>query len=57
LLLGLLDEVANGIASENLFGVKDLVEILLQLLSTLLDIFGTLIGDAKYLFLGKRRPR
>jgi hypothetical protein len=55
LLLGLFDEVADGVASEHFLRVKDLIEILLQLLPPLLDVLGAFIGDSEDLFLGKWR--
>lgn len=53
LLLRLFDEVSDGIAFEHFLRVENLVKILLQFFSALLDVLWTFIGDPKDLFLGE----
>jgi hypothetical protein len=56
LLLGLVDEVSDGVAAQDLLGVEDLVEVFLQLFATFLDVFRAFVGDSKDLLLGKGGP-
>lgn len=40
---------------QNLLVAEHLIEILLQLITPLFDVFGTVVGNFEYLFLGERR--
>jgi hypothetical protein len=55
LLLGLVDEVSDGVAAQNFLGVEDLIEVFFELFATFFDVFRTFVGDSEDLFLGKGR--
>ncbi len=42
---------------QHLFRIEDLVEVLLKLLPSLVDIFGAFVRDPENLLLGERRSK
>jgi hypothetical protein len=55
LLLGLFNEVSDGITAQHFLGVEDLIEVFFEFLTTFLDVFRALIGDTEDLLLGEWR--